>query len=146
MSDSLRLHELQHARPPCPSPTPRFHPNSCPSSWWYHPAISSSVVPFSSFPTPPSIRVFSNDCLFALADEKVDRDHLPKYPLYVTSHQFIVRKGILPMVIMKKFWTIFIKQIWVNSLELVIHSLIQPLKALQLNARPCVGHTTDKGE
>ena len=43
-------HELQHARPPCPSPTPGVYPNSCPSSWWYHPAISSSVVPFSSCP------------------------------------------------------------------------------------------------
>ena len=49
VSDSLRLHEPQHARPPCPSPTPGVHPNPCPSSWWCHPAISSSVVPFSSF-------------------------------------------------------------------------------------------------
>ena len=48
MSDSLWPHELQHARPPCPSPTPRVHPNSCASSWWCHPTISSSVVPFSS--------------------------------------------------------------------------------------------------
>ena len=50
MSDSLWPHELQHARPPCPSPTPGVHPNSCPSSWWCHPAISSSVIPFSSCP------------------------------------------------------------------------------------------------
>ena len=50
MSDSLRPHELQHARPPCPSPTPRVRPNSCASSQWCHPAISSSVVPFSSCP------------------------------------------------------------------------------------------------
>ena len=50
VSDSLRPHELQHARPPCPSPTPRVHSNSRPSSWWCHPAISSSVVPFSSCP------------------------------------------------------------------------------------------------
>ena len=48
MSDSLRSHESQHARPPCPSPTPGVHPNSCASSRWCHPAISSSVVPFSS--------------------------------------------------------------------------------------------------
>ena len=46
----FRPHGLQHARPPCPSPTPRVHSNSCPSSRWYHPAISSSVVPFSSYP------------------------------------------------------------------------------------------------
>ena len=50
MSDSLQPHELQHARPPCPSPTPRVHSDSRPSSPWCHPAISSSVVPFSSCP------------------------------------------------------------------------------------------------
>ena len=50
MSNSLRPHESQHARPPCPSPTPGVHLNPCPSSWWCHPAISSSVVPFSSHP------------------------------------------------------------------------------------------------
>ena len=48
MSDSLRPHESQHARPPCPSPTPRVHPNSYAPSRWCHPAISSSVIPFSS--------------------------------------------------------------------------------------------------
>ena len=48
VSDSLQPHESQHARPPCPSPTPGVHSNSCPSSWWCHPVISSSVIPFSS--------------------------------------------------------------------------------------------------
>ena len=50
VSNSLRPHEPQPARPPCPSPTPRVHPNPCPSSRWCHPTISSSVVPFSSCP------------------------------------------------------------------------------------------------
>ena len=50
VSDSLRSHELQHTRPPCPSPAPRVHPNPCPLSLWCHPTISSSVVPFSSCP------------------------------------------------------------------------------------------------
>ena len=50
MSDSLQPHELQHARPPCPSPTPGVHSNSHTSSRWCHPVISSSVVPFSSCP------------------------------------------------------------------------------------------------
>ena len=50
VSDSLRPHELQHTRPPCPSPTPGVHSNSPPSSRWCHPAISSFVVPFSSCP------------------------------------------------------------------------------------------------
>ena len=48
--DSLRPHESQHARPPCPSPTPGVHPDPCPLIWWCHPAISSSVIPFSSCP------------------------------------------------------------------------------------------------
>ena len=50
MSDSWQPHESQHARPPCPSPTPGVYPDSCPSSQCCHPAISSSVVPFSSCP------------------------------------------------------------------------------------------------
>ena len=58
MSDSLRPHGLQHARLPCPSPTPRVYSNSCPLSRWCHPTISSSVVPFSfclqSFPASGS--------------------------------------------------------------------------------------------
>ena len=58
VSESLRPHESQHARPPCPSPTPGVHSNSCPWSRWCHPAISFSVF----LPTiPPSIRVFSNE-------------------------------------------------------------------------------------
>ena len=61
MSDSLRPHGLQHARPPCPSPTPGVHSNSCPSSRWCHPAISSSAIPFSSclqsFPTSGSFQM-----------------------------------------------------------------------------------------
>ena len=48
LSDSLRPHGLQHTRPPCPSPTPRVYSNPCPLSWWCHPAISSSAIPFSS--------------------------------------------------------------------------------------------------
>ena len=47
ISDSLQPQGLQHARPPCPLPTPGVHPKSCASSWWCHPAISSSVIPFS---------------------------------------------------------------------------------------------------
>ena len=58
VSDSLRFHGLQHARPPCPSPTPRVYSNSCPLNPWCNPTISSSVVPFSShlqpFPAPGS--------------------------------------------------------------------------------------------
>ena len=63
VSDSLRHHELQPTRPPCPSPTPGVHLNPCPLSRWCHPTISSSVVSFSScLPSIfPSIRIFSNE-------------------------------------------------------------------------------------
>ena len=61
VSDSLRLLESQHARPPCPSPTPGVHSNSRPSSQWCHPAISSSRPLLLLPPIPPSIRVFSNE-------------------------------------------------------------------------------------
>ena len=63
VTDSLQPHEPQHARLPCPSPTPGLHPNPCPSGRWCHPAISSSVVLFSIFHALifPSIRVFSNE-------------------------------------------------------------------------------------
>ena len=66
VSDSLRPHESQHTRPPCPSPTPRVHSNSCPSGRWCHPAISSSVVPFSSCPQSlPASESFPISQLFA---------------------------------------------------------------------------------
>ena len=65
LSDSLRPHELQHARPPCPSPTPRVHWDSRPSSRWRHPATSSSVVPFSSCPQSlPASKSFPMTQLF----------------------------------------------------------------------------------
>ena len=66
MSDSWPPHESQHARPPCPSPTPRVHPNSCPSSRWCHPAISSSGIPFSSCPQSlPASESFPMSQLFS---------------------------------------------------------------------------------
>ena len=62
VSDSLQPHVSQYTRPSCPSPTPGVYPNSCPSSQWYHPAISSSVVPFSSCPQSlPASGFFSNE-------------------------------------------------------------------------------------
>ena len=65
VSDSLKPHELQHARPPCPSPTPGVYPNSYASSRWCHPAISSSVVPFSSCSQPlPASESFPMSQLF----------------------------------------------------------------------------------
>ena len=72
MSDSLWPHGLQHARPLCPSPTPRACSNSCPLSWWCHPAISSSVVPFSSCPQSlPASGSFPKSQLFASGDPSI---------------------------------------------------------------------------
>ena len=66
VSDSLRPHESQHARPPCPSPAPGVYPNSCPSSRWCHPAMSSSVISFSSRPQSlPASESFPMSQLFA---------------------------------------------------------------------------------
>ena len=72
VSDSLQTHESQHARPPCPSPTPGVYPNSCPSSRWCHPTISSSVVPFSSSPQSlPASESFPVSQLFAWGGQSI---------------------------------------------------------------------------
>ena len=72
VSNSLQPHESQHARPPCPSPTPGVFPSSCPSSWWCHPAISSSVVPFSSCPQSlPASESFPMSQLFAWGGQSI---------------------------------------------------------------------------
>ena len=63
---TLRLHESQHSRPPCPSPSPGVHSDSCPSSRWCHPAISSSVVPFSSCPQSLPASGSSNKSAFRM--------------------------------------------------------------------------------
>ena len=67
MSNSSLPHGLQHARPPCPSPTPEVSSNSCPLSQWCHPTISSSVVPFSSLPQSfPASEYFSNESVLCI--------------------------------------------------------------------------------
>ena len=72
MSDSLWPHGLQHARPPCSSPTPRVYPNSCPLSWWCHPTISSSAVPFSYCPQSfPASESFQMSQLFASGGQSI---------------------------------------------------------------------------
>ena len=72
LSDSLRPHESQHARPPCPSPTPGVHSDSCPLSQWCHPAISSSVVPFSSCPQSlPASGSFPVNQLFSWGGQSI---------------------------------------------------------------------------
>ena len=72
VSNSLWHHGLQHSRPPCPSPTSRVYPNSCPLSWWCHPAILSSVIPFSSCPQSfPASGTFRMSQFFASGDQSI---------------------------------------------------------------------------
>ena len=80
VSNSLRPHESQHARPPCPSPTPRVHSDSRPSSQWCHPAISSSVVPFSSCPQYlPASKSFPMSHLFAWGGQSTGASALASF-------------------------------------------------------------------
>ena len=72
VSGSLRPHESLHTRPPCPSPTPRAHPNPCPLSRWCHPTISSSLIPFSSCPQSfPATGSFPMNQLFAWSGQSI---------------------------------------------------------------------------
>ena len=69
---TLQPHGLQHARPPCPSPTPGVYSNSCPLSWWCHPTISSSVIPFSSrLQSSPASGSFQMSQLFAWGGQSI---------------------------------------------------------------------------
>ena len=104
VSDSLRPHESQHTRPPCPSPTLGVHSNSRPSSWWCHPAISSSVVPFSSCPQSlPASGSFPMSQLFSWGGQSTGvlalASFLPKksqgwFPLEWTGWISLQSKGL----------------------------------------------------
>ena len=104
VSDSLQPHESQHARPPCPSPTPGVHQNLCPSSCWCHPAISSSVVPFSScLQSLPALGSFPMSQLFAWGGQSIrvsaSASVLPvniqdRYPLGWTGWISLQPKGL----------------------------------------------------
>ena len=100
----FRLHEPQHARPRCPSPTPRVHPNPCPSSRWCHPTILSYIVPFSSCPQSlPASGFFQISQLFASGGQSIgvsaSASVLPMNiqdwsPLGWTSWIFLQSKGL----------------------------------------------------
>ena len=104
VSDSLQPHESQHTRTPCPSPTPRVHSNSCPLSRWFHPAISSSVIPFPSCPQSlPASGSFPMSQLFAWGGQSTGvsalASFLPKNtqgwsPLEWTSWISLQSKGL----------------------------------------------------
>ena len=111
MFDSLRPHGLQHTRPPCPSSTPGVHSISCPSSRWCHPAISSSVIPFSSycqaFPTPGS---FQTRQFFASGSQSIGvsasasvfpMNIQDQFPLRWTGWVSLLSKVLLPRMLLE---------------------------------------------
>ena len=94
MSNYLWPHGLQHARPPCPSPTPRAYSNSCPLSWWCHPTISSSVIPFSScLQSFPASGSFQMSHFFASGSQSIQLQL--KFQLQHQSFQWIFRTDFL---------------------------------------------------
>ena len=102
VSNSLRPHELQHTRPPCPSPTLGVHSNSCPSSRWCHPAISSSVVPFSSRPQSlPASGSFPMSQLFAWGGPSVGVS---------------ASASVLPMQVHNNLWKKPLADEWIRKL------------------------------
>ena len=92
MSDSLRPHESQHARPPCPSLAPGVHLNSCPSSRWCHPAIPSSAVPFSScLQSLPASESFPMSQLFAWGGQRTGVSASALFPPEKSSAKVLCR-------------------------------------------------------
>ena len=101
VSDSLWHHGLQHARPPCPLPTPGVYPNSCPLSRWCHPTISSSVVPFSCLQSFPASGSFPMSQLFTSGGQSIGASAsvLPTnnqdwFPLGWTGYISLLSKGL----------------------------------------------------
>ena len=90
MSDSSWPQELQHARTPCPSPTPWVHPNSCPLSWWCHPTISSYVIPFSS-----CLHSFPESGLFKWVSSSHQVAKVLEFQLQHQSFQWTLRTDLL---------------------------------------------------
>ena len=89
VSNSLRPHEPQHARPPCPSPTPRVNPNSCPLSWWSHPTISSSVTP-----SPPALNLSQHQGLFKWVNSSHQVAKILEFQLQHQSFQWTPRTDL----------------------------------------------------
>ena len=88
VSDSLRPHEQQHTRPPCPSPTLGVHPNPCPLSQWYHPTMSSSVVPFSCPQSFPDLGYFLINQLFTTGGQSIGVSALTSVCPMITQDWF----------------------------------------------------------
>ena len=149
-SDSLQPHELQHSRPPCPSPSPRVHSDSHPSSQWCHPAISSSVVPFSSCPQSLPSESFPLSQLFAWGGQSIGisalASVLPKNtqdwsPLEWTSWISLQSKGLSRVfsnttVQRHQFFTVQLSHPYMttgNTIALTRWTLVGKVMSLLLN-------------
>ena len=120
MSDSLQPHELQHARPPCPSPTPRVHPNPRPSSQWCHPAISSSVIPFSSCPQSlPASESFPKSQLFAWGGQSTRVSALASFLPKIYTAEFEVSATqvslFLPSYLTSSYFYLWVDDMCITS-------------------------------
>ena len=127
MSDSLRSHELQHTRLPCPSLSPRICSNSCPLNWWCHPTIPSSVTLFSFCPQPfPASGSFPVSWLFASGGQSMgaSASELPVnshgwFPLVLTGLVSVLSKGLSrvfsSMIIWKHQFFSAQPSLWPNS-------------------------------
>ena len=136
MSESLRSHELQHARPPCPSPTPGVYPNSCPLSRWCHPTISSKVIYFSSCPQSfPASESFPMSQLFASGGQNIgvsaSTSVLPKNtqdwsPLRWTGWISLQSKGLLRVfsntTVQKYQFYWVIEYVYMLSISVCVHA------------------------
>ena len=143
MSDSLRPHESQHARPPCPSPTPGVYSDSCPVSWWCHPAISSSVIPILPLPPiPPSIRGFSSEATLRMRWPKYrsfsfnispSNEHPALISLRMDWLDLLAVQGTLKSLL--QLWYISAQQI----LATIIHSTNVYWASMIFHSRCCSG-------
>ena len=114
ISSSLWPHESQHARPPCPSPIPRVYSNSCPSSQWCHPAISSSVIPFSSCPQSlPASESFPMSQLFAWGGQSTGVSALAS----VLPKNTQVNIALIPVSIIVTIF--FSRSVYLSSYQLI---------------------------
>ena len=147
VSDSLQPHESQHARPPCLSPTPGVHPNSCPSSRWCHPAISSSVIPFCSCPQSlPASESFPMSQLFTWGGQSIGvsasasvlsmntQDWSPSEWTGWISKSLEKHKYKCWIFILLQFFLITVSYIWITEIKPIIFPSVRKIQYMLLKA------------
>ena len=108
VSNSLWPHGLQHARPPCPSPTPRVYSSSCPLSLWYHPTISSSVIPFSScLQSFPALGPFQMSQFFTSGGQSIGVSASTSFPPMNIQDSFPLGYTVWISLQSNELWRVF---------------------------------------